>query len=388
MKRTVYLFLFAAALLVSCASKNELKVVVGNPNDVDRQSELVEIPVSAVEAKVKLSEAEPAYIVKNVQGEVVPSQITSDGKIIFQSNLKGKETSIFYVTAGVAQEYKAKTYGRFISERKDDFAWENDRVAFRAYGPSLVEIDGPSNGIDAWYKRTNELVVDKWYKDDLAGVSSYHEDHGEGQDNYDVKRSLGAGAMAPYVNDTLWLNENYASQEALDNGPLRTTFKLTYKDITVDGKTFSETRTISIDAGSQFSKVTQEYGTDAPIAVAAGIVRRNESDSTSVIASPESKYVIYSQPVSPVVDNVYLAVVFPSGIEKSEVNTYSIEHAISKQLQTYSHVLAVTTYTPGTPVVYYTGFGWSKFGFPTADDFQKYVADFATALKEPLVVKY
>jgi hypothetical protein len=259
-------------------------------------------------------------------------------------------------------------------------------VAFRVYGPSLVAIDGPSNGIDAWYKRTNELIIDKWYRDDLSKVASYHEDHGEGLDNYDVKRSLGAGAMAPYANDTLWLNENYASQEVLDNGPLRTTFKLTYKDIAVDSKVFSESRTISIDAGSQLTRIVQEYGADTLLTVAAGIVKRDGNDS--IIASPENNYVIYAQPVSEIVDSVYLAMVFPQGIEKTEVNTYTIEHAISKQMQTYSHVLAVTTYQPGTPVTYYTGYGWSKAGFPTVTDFQKYVADFATNLKDSLVVKY
>ena len=386
MKKVIYLLLLSVVLFVSCTSKNELKVVVGNPNDLDRRSEMIEIPVKDIEAKVKLSETEPVYIVKNVQGEIVPSQITSDGKLIFQSNLEAKQTSIFFVTAGVAQEYKAKTYGRFITERKDDFAWENDRVAFRVYGPALVETDGPSNGIDAWYKRTEEMVIDKWYKDDLAGVASYHDDHGEGQDDYKVGRTLGAGAMAPYANDVLWLNGNFTSQEVLDNGPLRTTFKLTYDNVDVDGKSYAETRTISIDAGSQLTKIIQEYGVDKLMPVAAGIVKRAENDS--IITSLENNYVVYAEPFSDVVENVYLGMVFPDGIEKSVVDTYTINHVISKEDQTHSHVLAIATYTPGTPVVYYTGTGWSKFGFPTVADFQKYVADFSTALKEPIVVKY
>ena len=49
------------------------------------------------------------------------------------------------------------------------------------------------------------LIIDKWYKNDLAGKASYHADHGEGQDDYKVGQSLGADAMAPYVNDKLWL---------------------------------------------------------------------------------------------------------------------------------------------------------------------------------------
>jgi hypothetical protein len=385
MKKITYWLVAFLLVASSCTSTNELQVRVGNPNDSDRQSEMVEIPVADVAAAVKLKDGE-TYIVKNVQGQEVPSQLTSDDKLIFQSGLKGKETTLFYIGAGTPQAYQAKTYGRFIQERADDFAWENDRVAFRAYGPSLVAIDGPSNGIDAWYKRTDELIIDKWYKNDLAKIASYHNDNGEGQDNYDVKRSLGAGGMAPYINDTLWLNENYAAQEVLDNGPLRTTFKLIYKDITANGNAFSESRTISIDAGSQLSKVVQEYGTTLPIAVAAGIVKRNGNDS--IITSLENNYIIYAEPLSQVVDNVYLAMILPEGIEKSEVNTYTIEHAISKEMQTYSHILAATTYQPNKPVTYYTGVGWSKFGFPTIADWQKYVADFAANLQDPLVVRY
>ncbi len=378
MKKT-YLFLLALGFLVSCSSDNEMKVTVGNPIDADRQSELVEIPVKDIEAKVKLTAEQPGYIVKNVQGDEVPSQLTSDGKLIFQSNLKGKETTMFYITAGTPREYTTKTYGRFITERKDDFAWENDRVAFRIYGPALVEIDGPSNGIDVWYKRTNDMIIDKWYKNDLAGIAPYHDDHGEGLDDYKVGRSLGGGAMAPYVNDTLWLNQNFVSQDLLDNGPLRTTFKLTYNDIDVDGKLFSEARTISIDAGSQLYKVVQEYGTDSEIPVAAGLVKR---ENDSIIASVENNYIVYAEPHSDVVDDVYLALVFPEGLEKSEVNTYMVGE------NPYSHVLGITTYRPGTTVTYYSGYGWSKFGFPTVADFEKYVADFSASLANPLVVKY
>jgi hypothetical protein len=47
--------------------------------------------------------------------------------------------------------------------------------------------------MDFWAKKTESLIIDKWYKDDLAGVASYHEDHGEGLDFYKVGRTLGLG---------------------------------------------------------------------------------------------------------------------------------------------------------------------------------------------------
>ncbi|MFR9166136.1 MAG: DUF4861 domain-containing protein [Dysgonomonas sp.] len=384
MKNLLFIVCILGILFTSC-SKKDLKVTVENQSDFDRQSDLVEIPVEGLKAKLPLEGSE-VYIVTNAQGDTLTTQVTSDGKLLFQSGLKAKETGTYTITKGAYKVFNAKTYGRFVTERKDDFAWENDRVAFRIYGPALIAIDGPSNGIDIWYKRTNDLIIDKWYKDDLTGVKAYHEDHGEGLDDYKVGRSLGAGAMAPFVGGKLWLNENFASQQVIDNGPLRTTFKLTYKDIGVNGKTYAETRTISIDAGSQLSKITQEYGdTDSTMTVAAGIVKR---ENDSIITSLENNYVIYAEPTSEKVGNVYLALVFPEGFKESVVDTYTVTNPVTKKEETFSHVLGVTEYKPNTPVTYYTGYGWSKFGFANEAEFQKYVENFAKGLKQPLVVKY
>ena len=277
--KKIFSLLLVSVFLFSCSKNaNEITLTISNPSDFDRTAEMVEISIDSIKDQVIVKDS-LVYVVKNSTGEVIPSQVTYDRKIIFQPELKAKESKTFVITTGERQEFEPKTYGRFITERKDDFAWENDRVAFRIYGPALIASDGPSNGIDAWYKRTNNLIIDKWYKDDLAGVASYHEDHGEGQDDYKVGRSLGAGAMAPYVNDKLWLNENFASQELLDNGPLRTTFKLTYKDLDVNGKSVAENRTISIDAGSQLSKIVQAYTIKEAMPVAAGLVKRVKGDS-------------------------------------------------------------------------------------------------------------
>lgn len=384
MKRVIYL-LFAAVLLASCNSKpKEMTVTVENPSDFDRTTDLVELSLDAVKAKVTLAEGQ-AYVVKNAKGEIIPSQVTYDGKLIFQSGVKAKETASFIVSAGEKQEFKAQTYGRFITERKDDFAWENDRVAFRIYGPALIASDGPSNGLDIWYKRTNDMKIDQWYKDDIAGTASYHEDHGEGLDDYKVGRSLGAGAMAPFVNGKLWLNENFASQGLLENGPLRTTLKLTYNDLDVDGKAYSETRTFSIDAGSQFSKVIQEYGVTEDMAVAAGIAKRAANDT--IIFSPEKDYIIYREP-SEKAGPVYLGLVFPAGIDSMVVDTYKVANVKTKKEDTFSHVLAVATYKATQPIVYYTGYGWSKFGFADEAAFQTYTSNFSKGLKQPLVVKF
>lgn len=360
------LSLFAAAGLASCSPKT-LRIVVENPIQVNRASELAETDAGKIKSKIKSD----AFILKNAGGEEVTYQLTSDGKLVFQAGTGPNGTATFSVEKGTPSAPQPVTYARFIRERKDDFAWENDRVAFRVYGPALVAIDGPSNGIDIWYKRTPELVIDKWYKADLAGIASYHDDHGEGLDDYKVGRTLGAGAMAPWGKDRLWLNQNFETQEILDNGPLRTAFRLTYKNLDVDGSSVSETRTISLDAGSQLSKITQAYGTTLPIEVAAGIVKRPGSKAAEV--SADKTFLVYNEPDTRKASGVYVALLKPEGWEKVT--------------EAHSHTLAITRYTPGQPVTYYTGYGWDKYGFENRQAFEAYLREYVQKLKHPLKVK-
>ncbi|MDR1380476.1 MAG: DUF4861 domain-containing protein [Tannerella sp.] len=372
----------ALVWLTSCNSG--LNITVENSSDFDR-SEMVEIPVE----KLMQLPAGKAYAVTDQQGDVIPSQVTYDGKLIFQTDIKAKETLPYMIKTGAPQTFPPKVYGRFIPERYDDFAWENDRVAFRIYGAALVPIDGPSNGLDFWYKRTNDLVIDKWYKDDLAGIRSYHDDHGEGLDDYKVGRTLGGGMMAPFENDSLTLNENFVGQEILENGPLRTTFKLTYKNIAVGGRTFGESRTFSIDAGSQMTKVTQEYGVKDTLTVAAGLVKRAVDDEAySAYTENGTAAIIYEEPENEKAGKVFVGMVFPQGLERVISNTYTITNGTSKKEETNSHVLGVTSYYPNRPITYYTGYGWVKFGFPTLDSFQEYIGAFSTTLESPLIIKF
>ncbi|MDR1645735.1 MAG: DUF4861 domain-containing protein [Tannerellaceae bacterium] len=372
MNKSAYLFFLCICICTAvCSAQSEIiTITVQNPADFDRETELVELPMEALKERMKLTGAQ-VYEVKNSRGTVIPSQYTSDGKLIFPSGMKAKETTVFTISAGNKQTFKAMTYGRFVEERKDDFAWENDRVAFRIYGKALIPTDGPSNGLDIWYKRTGDLVINKWYEADLTGRNSYHNDNGEGLDDYKVGRTLGAGAMAPYAGNKLWLNENFIASEMLDNGPLRTTFKLTYKDILVDGKHFPESRTFSIDAGSQLTKVTQEYGTTEAIPVAAGVIKRSADDP--VVIAPDRTYILYPEPATDKAEGIYIGLVFPEGAERI--------------LMDAGHTLVVTTYTPDTPLTYYAGYGWKKFGFENETQFRIYLENFVKSRKQPLIIR-
>ena len=54
-----------------------------------------------------------------------------------------------------------KVFGRYVPERKDDIAWENEYAAFRFYGPALAP-ENPSNGVDLWLKTSTSAPSTSW----------------------------------------------------------------------------------------------------------------------------------------------------------------------------------------------------------------------------------
>jgi len=229
--------------------------------------------------------------------------------------------------------------------------------------------------------------MEKKVADELAGIKSYHDDNDGGLDDFNVGHSLGAGAMAPYSEKSgLALNENFLTSKLLDNGPLRISFELTYADLATEQGYVGEKRIISLDAGSQLTKIQQIYSNKAPMTVAAGIVR--VAGDTPPVTDLQQGYMIYAQPKTAKTSNVYPAVLLPEGIKAVVENQYKWFNPVKKVEASFAHYLALSEAAPETPVTYYTGYGWAEWGFPTLSDFETYVQHFAQALKEPLEIKF
>lgn len=229
------------------------------------------------------------------------------------------------------------------------------------------------------------MVVDGWIQRYLRGEGSYHDDYGEGLDDYKVGRSLGAGAMAPYVDGKLILNENFRTAEIVENGPLRTTFKLTYSDLIGDSKSYSESRTISIDAGSQLTKIVQEYGFEEPVPVAAGFPLH--ADNMEDKYQGTDRWLVLDEPATAKSSGVYLGLVFTEPVLAPVMNEYTVPEG-EKNAGVYKHVLRELVYNPGEPLTYYTGYGWKEFGFEDSESFRRYLENFASALDAPFAVSY
>jgi len=374
MKR-VTMFSIVLLFVFGFTAPEKFSITVTNPMSIKRNNETVEIAVSDITKALKSTDY-AHFVVFDKSGNEVPSQLIFMGekspvKLIFQVTVEGKSKAVYEIRTGKPSVYPPKTYGRLVPERFDDYSWENDRIAFRVYAEALIAKDGPSNGIDVWMKKTDKLVADKWIKDYKAGISSYHNDSGEGCDCFKVGRTLGAGAMAPFENDSLWLGSNFQSYQTLDNGPVRTSFKVVYPPFNVNGKMVTETRTFSLDAGSQLSAVTEEYsGYESSMVVAAGIVERPEGLVTA--NSAEKGYITYRLDIGK--DGItYLGVVSTT--------------PVIKITEKDNHVLLATKYNPGDKLLYYTGAGWNKWGFETDEKWNQYIEDFSARVHNPLIVK-
>ena len=190
--------------------------------------------------------------------------------------------SAIALLASCAPKPVQKVMARFVPERADDFAWENDCVAYRAYGEALETLNPGgmiSPGFDVWVKNVDTLVVDQRYKDDLENHISYHKDHGNGKDCYKVGVTLGGGASSPLIGGKLcYPATNFRSSEVLECGPEKVVFVLRYPEWEADGYKISLEKKITVTAGTHFCLAEDKYVFDGPadsLIVAAGIVRHD-----------------------------------------------------------------------------------------------------------------
>ena len=159
-------------------------------------------------------------------------------------------------------EEGAKTFARFVPERSDDFAWENDLVAFRVYGPKLRK-KLENSGIDCWLKRVKYPIIDKWYGQ--MGEKSYHKDHGEGHDPYHVGSSAGCGGTGIWLNDKRYPLETYVKHELIQSDPEKSQFLLTYEN-TINGVVYGEQKTITIKLGERLFSTRSVFTRNGKIA--------------------------------------------------------------------------------------------------------------------------
>ena len=398
-----------ALFCFACNDSKTVTVTVTNPLAMERSNEMVEVSMETITNRLGLADT-AQIVVLDADGQQVPYQITYDGKVIFPATIAANGAATYTIQTGTPEAFDVKACGKCYPERMDDMAWENDLVAFRAYGPALQAKGERGFGYDLFTKyNTTEPILEAMYAKelnketrakiaelkktdpkaaaDLSRERSYHIDHGYGMDCYAVGPTLGAGVAALMVNDSIIYPWCYKNQEILDNGPLRFTVKLEFTPLTVKGdSTVVETRLITLDAGSHLNRTAVSYSNlKETLPIVAGIVL-HEPDG-AVVADAANGYITYVDPTTgPDNGKIFMGAAVPTVVKDAKTVLFS-EQEKKERNNADGHVLAVSDYEPGSEYVYYWGFAWDKADIKTADAWNRYMADFAQKVRNPLTIK-
>ena len=231
-----------------------------------------------------------------------------------------------------------------------------------------------TSGIDAWLKRVEYPIINKWYKQHLSGEASYHIDNGEGLDNFHVGTSRGIGGIAIKTKESYATSKNFVDWKTITNGPIRTSFELTYDNWEANGKTISEKKIISLDYGQNLSKFSIKL--EVVKTISTGItLHKKEGEIT---ANLNSGWVSYWEPH----DGSALGM----GIVTNVKNVNGVDEYVSNE-KDKSNLFLELNRSDNRLFSYYAGFGWKKSGqFESKDQWNNYLEHFAQCLESPLQV--
>lgn len=263
-----FVFVFSLLFLLSCQDRYVVKLK--NQSKIKRIDEPVFIDLNKLPSDIKASD----FSIK-INEKFVPYQlIDSNGDrkkdkiflsinmepesnldlyfvrekynhpIVNRANVRFGELQPPYEEISNYQRVKAtdsiKASELFLMEGP---AWENDKVAFRNY----YDI---RNGIDIFGKRTTEMVLDS------VGIkgTDYHTLSDWGMDVLKVGNSLGAGAIALQIGDTIYpiRNLNNSHYTLLNDGPLFASVKFTHENVKISNRIYNINHIVSIYGGTNY----------------------------------------------------------------------------------------------------------------------------------------
>jgi Domain of unknown function (DUF4861) len=382
MKRFV-VALFISLLSIcptSTARSRDVVVTVRNPTRLRRANETITLEASTLHRLLSADDIRGVRV-RDVQSgqDMLTQAVDTDGdgsyeELIFQTDIGPHQTKRFALSVGErripsAQEFKA--YGRFVREREDDFAWENDRIADRTYGKALeTSLIDPltSSAIDVWVKDVSRLVINDWYM-----VDDYHRAHGEGGDFYNAGSTRGCGGNGIWKDGHLYPSTNFINSRVLANGPIRVMFELTYPAWDAHGTAVAEVKRVSLDAGQNFNRFESRYTLEsrtARLTDAIGI----RKGTNGAVSEPQGTATMRSWETLPDDHGQLGCAVIADPANVANFN------------EDAKNFLMIVRVPENRVAVYYAGFGWSKGGFPTAEAWNEYVTQYAEQLRSPLEV--
>ena len=378
----------AACASLACASSlvaQQMTVRAENPLPVARTDETISLSWSAVRQQLPAATPERVRVVDSATNTELVSQVVdneADGQpdeLLFQASFWPREAKQLRVElAAPTTQSAARAYAKHDAYR-DDVAWETDRIAFRIYGQGLWQASEfqplVSSGIDVWPKRVRTLIIDKWYE---KGHDAYHIDTGEGADFYTVGPTLGAGGSAIWRNGQLHRAKNFKAHRIIASGPIRLIFELDYEPWDAGGVQVSETKRITMDAGSNLFRQELTYR-------ASGV-----DELQYVVGTVKREHLVGS--TSRALTWAWLATWGPVETRNGghgELGTaVLIENGRVADMQELpDHYVVIATARPGSAVTQYVGAGWTASGdFANVSAWWNYLNSYARRLEAPIRV--
>ncbi len=383
----------------------KMTFTVTNPS-ADNRQDVVELDARQVFEKLQIAGGRQ-FLVLDGDNVEQPYQLTQDGKLLFQVFVAPNASATFTIVTGEPKAYRLDANGRIYPNREDDLTWENDRNAWRFYGPKMHN-KGVA-GFDTFAKNVTYPIQDQLYNNELTsyGVNerlkkqgrggewaqihrdlyTYHRDKGQGMDAYTVGATLGAGAPALMDGDKLLLPDVYEKTEILDNGPLR----FTVKQQMYEQNGVRETRLISQDRGSHLAKVQVSYEASANgetpngKSLCAGIAV-HKSQPQAYVINKKLGYITYADALdTPKGQNgqLYIGILFPQKMKTLRYLPLSEERNGA-----VGHVIGVSGNPVANGLTYYVGTGWSKYDVPNQQVWEALLQSYGRCLAQPLQVNF
>jgi hypothetical protein len=383
MKRILLPALIAILPSLGVMAAGQLTVAAVNKLQIARASQTIELTAAQL-APLGETNLNKIHVADATGKELLVQAVDTDFDeyhtpdiVIFQSDFAPGETKTFTVTDGKKQQFKPedyKAYGRFVRERFDDFAWENDLIAHRAFGKALETWKGEpltSSGIDIWSKLTPRLIINEWY---MMGDTFYHTMTDNGGDDYSSGITRGDGGNGLWADDKLWVSKNFVMSRELANGPIRVMFELDYDAFDVNGEQVAETMRISLDAGSQMDhyQVTFKPAKNKSMPLTAAVGLKKVRGEQIVDAT-----------------NGVLAIWEPMEKNRGMQGVAAIvdPNKFMKQAEDKLNDLLLVNAGQDNSIDYWAGNAWDKAGkITTADGWKKYVDEFAQGVRSPIEV--
>ena len=384
-------YVLIALVAISCNGKTaDKQLVVQVKNELDfSRSEVVTLSTQQLKNFLENHKKEELRIRKEGNANYLRTQWIDydqdghDDELLFQADAEPNSVSTYLLvmdSSVVVPESEVVAYSRLVPERTDDYTWENDKVAFRTYGPTgqkeaLEGVPGStlSSGIDLWLKRTDKSIINKWYAEHLKTPGYYHIDHGEGYDPYHVGGSRGTGGIGIFENDSLYVSQNFTSARTIAAGPLRTVFELDYASWSDYG--LKETKRITLDLGSNFSKFEIVFSSEREVPNIAVGITLHENKGDAKLNGQEGWFRHWETMDS---TNLGEGLV----LNPSDINT-ALAH--KTEIPDQSNLLVITK--PKNNLTYYAGFAWELSGQITGiNDWDAMLSQQAKIIANPMLV--